>query len=412
VLIGIAFALGILLGLLLGWHAWPVNWVDTDPADLRAEHQRDYVAMVADSWTVTGDLETARERLQGLVPEDAEADAYLPPLFTQTIAHLREANLEPAAVRVERLRAALRLTPASPTATPQTPKRHIVFKPRWSSLLIGLGVLILAIALIVWLVSRRLQRESAPVTPLDLGGPITAPRRSLWRREPPSPPTWPAPQPADEEESEEELPWEEEGLDLELEEEFPAAHRETTQPAVPPEPQPTALPVHPPAVTESEEPPEEPVPPELEEPLAPGIIEQQEVEYQHGNDDFYERFSLESPHQDFVGDYGIMTADVLGIDEHQLVDAFDLWLFDTESSHTDTAILASELAFDDPDLRARLNLKGRVLLAQPGLVVTLETDNLRLEALVEEIRYLSIPDMPNGVFEQLKVRLTVSRVEG
>ena len=32
---------GIGIGLVLGWQVWPVSWYDTDPSDLRVQHQID-----------------------------------------------------------------------------------------------------------------------------------------------------------------------------------------------------------------------------------------------------------------------------------------------------------------------------------------------------------------------------------
>ena len=67
---GIALFVGIGLGLLFGWQVWPVQWYDTDPSDLRAEHQEDYILMIADSLAVNGDGDLARKRLTELTDDD------------------------------------------------------------------------------------------------------------------------------------------------------------------------------------------------------------------------------------------------------------------------------------------------------------------------------------------------------
>jgi len=59
----IALVLGILFGLLLGWQVWPVTWYNTDPSDLRIEHQTNYVLMAAEAFAQTGNSEQARLRL-------------------------------------------------------------------------------------------------------------------------------------------------------------------------------------------------------------------------------------------------------------------------------------------------------------------------------------------------------------
>jgi len=64
------FVVGLLIGwLAIGWWLWPVKWYDADPIDLRESARRDYVAMVADSYAVTRDLQMARQRLAGW-PDD------------------------------------------------------------------------------------------------------------------------------------------------------------------------------------------------------------------------------------------------------------------------------------------------------------------------------------------------------
>ena len=63
-------ALGVLIGLVLGWYAFPVRWYDTDPSDLRLRHQMDYAVMVADAFALNGDVDLARQRLAELMDDD------------------------------------------------------------------------------------------------------------------------------------------------------------------------------------------------------------------------------------------------------------------------------------------------------------------------------------------------------
>lgn len=61
---------GLIVGLLVGWFAlgwWlaPVQWVDARPSDLHPRWQEHYVAMVVDSYLLTGDRQTAEARLTG-----------------------------------------------------------------------------------------------------------------------------------------------------------------------------------------------------------------------------------------------------------------------------------------------------------------------------------------------------------
>jgi len=70
VLIGIIVGLG--LGLLLTWQIWPVQYYDTDPVDLRAEHKDDYVVMIAAAYAQDDDLGMTSLRLGQLGLDDAK----------------------------------------------------------------------------------------------------------------------------------------------------------------------------------------------------------------------------------------------------------------------------------------------------------------------------------------------------
>jgi hypothetical protein len=63
-------ALGLVSGLFLTWQVWPVEYYDTDPADLRAEDKEDYVVMIAAAYAQDGDLKLAAVRLEELGLED------------------------------------------------------------------------------------------------------------------------------------------------------------------------------------------------------------------------------------------------------------------------------------------------------------------------------------------------------
>ncbi len=65
VLGGTAFLAGLFLGwLLLGWTLFPVQYVNGDPSQLRADFQQDYVKAAADSYVVTGDAAAALRRAE------------------------------------------------------------------------------------------------------------------------------------------------------------------------------------------------------------------------------------------------------------------------------------------------------------------------------------------------------------
>lgn len=59
----LAIVVGIAGGLLYGWWLNPVEYVDTTPDTLRVDYRSDYVLMVAEVYSVEGDLAQAARRL-------------------------------------------------------------------------------------------------------------------------------------------------------------------------------------------------------------------------------------------------------------------------------------------------------------------------------------------------------------
>src|SRR5215211_3982699 len=58
--------LGLILGLIIGWGIWPVQWTDATPEVLRADLQEDYLRMAMESFSRTGDQQTALRRWNDL----------------------------------------------------------------------------------------------------------------------------------------------------------------------------------------------------------------------------------------------------------------------------------------------------------------------------------------------------------
>lgn len=66
----LGWALGLAMGLFITWQVWPVEYYDTDPVDLRAEHKEDYVVMMAAAYAQDSNLHLATVRLEELGLED------------------------------------------------------------------------------------------------------------------------------------------------------------------------------------------------------------------------------------------------------------------------------------------------------------------------------------------------------
>ena len=65
-ILGLGFLVGLLLGwLVIGWWLWPVKWTNSNPWDLRSDHQRTFVRLVAEDYWQTGDIQQARLVVDG-----------------------------------------------------------------------------------------------------------------------------------------------------------------------------------------------------------------------------------------------------------------------------------------------------------------------------------------------------------
>ena len=62
----IGLVVGLLIGWLgIGWGLWPVQYTDSSPVSLHEASRADYVQMVADSYSQTGDQQQAKDRMLG-----------------------------------------------------------------------------------------------------------------------------------------------------------------------------------------------------------------------------------------------------------------------------------------------------------------------------------------------------------
>jgi len=64
--VALGLAAGVLLGLYLGWIAWPTEFSDANPALLAEPYKQDYLRMVATVYAADGDLPAAQARLAAL----------------------------------------------------------------------------------------------------------------------------------------------------------------------------------------------------------------------------------------------------------------------------------------------------------------------------------------------------------
>ena len=69
-LLFIFLAIGLGLGLFIGWVVWPVNIIEAPPADLRSDWKAETIWLAAQAFAYDGDLELAQTRLAPLGSDD------------------------------------------------------------------------------------------------------------------------------------------------------------------------------------------------------------------------------------------------------------------------------------------------------------------------------------------------------
>jgi len=132
--LALAFLAGLLLGwLVIGWWLWPIQWVNTDPWDLKPEFKKHYILMAADSYALVSNPELLKARFKGWPPED----------LAKLLNEIKRENPgnELLISRLETIRSALGLTEP---AMPQPKAKGLNFLPFLRAILLFLVVLIVA----------------------------------------------------------------------------------------------------------------------------------------------------------------------------------------------------------------------------------------------------------------------------
>ena len=127
------------------------------------------------------------------------------------------------------------------------------------------------------------------------------------------------------------------------------------------------------------------------------------AEYNADDEAYDVSFSIEPTEGNFLGECGISALEHT-TGEPGRFGAFEIWLFDKLEANTETRLLLSQGAANDPVLRARLPNRGEPVQADLGRVITLETENLRLIATVTNLEY---EDASKMVLTRLVTKLEV-----
>lgn len=122
-------AVGLALGLLVGWGIWPVQWNEASLGDLRADAKADYLSAVSDAYVMYSSPEAAaiaQQRLSALGSTDLSKD------FTTAIAYYTTSNAADKAIRISnlsRLASALGLTAPVAANDAQATPLNVLIQP-------------------------------------------------------------------------------------------------------------------------------------------------------------------------------------------------------------------------------------------------------------------------------------------
>jgi hypothetical protein len=116
-------------------------------------------------------------------------------------------------------------------------------------------------------------------------------------------------------------------------------------------------------------------------------IAQYVTTYVLGDDLFDDSFSIDSPTGEFLGECGVGISETIGVGDPKKVTAFEVWMFDKNDIQTVTKVLMSAHAYNDPNLRAKLESKGELVPVEPGKKVVLETATLQMVASLADMQY-------------------------
>jgi hypothetical protein len=136
-------------------------------------------------------------------------------------------------------------------------------------------------------------------------------------------------------------------------------------------------------------------------------ITQTMTTYVLGDDLYDESFSIDTAGGEFLGEYGVGVSETVGVGEPKKVAALEVWLFDKNDIKTATKVLMSEHAYSDPNIRARLEPKGELIVVKPKQEVLLETKTLQLLATVVDMEYGAGAAPQNSYFERITLELAV-----
>lgn len=391
----LVFGAGLIIGLVLfGWVLFPVQWTQTYPNDLQGDVQNDYLALVADSYNLTGDLDLAVKRL-----------AYWKAIDLMQAANRHADQLQAAGngSEADRLRALVedaaiyRLTlepQGGELPAAQTESQTASLDPDTQRLLVYLllGIVALAVLLVVMrllhvpiLGSRH---EDGEEPPAEIEGDVLPPMTGQGT---PTPAYAAAPvyapaavvEPAAEEEAGEDVV-DDELLDANEPEEPGDWDLEDEEDRTPP-------------------------------PIAPAVgvaaAGRRGPAYEilrFDGDASYNEIRDISDRGDYAGEFG-MASGKDDPDTPGAVYSLEVWLFDKSDIHTITAVLMPPESYANEDRRQQLAGNYQAVALQNGAPIQLHTKSLELEGRVRRVDF-GPAGSKGPTIRQLEVELRGSRL--
>ncbi len=310
---------GLIIGMILAWGIWPVQWHDASPGHLHPDYQNYYITAVAKDYLATQDTAMARHELGLDLPKKSNPWLKDPKSLEEAFSRAAGDPIYGPAVRA--LADGLDIQ-VKEGETAQVPAKKLSIGKAIAYLLI----LFAAVAALFYLLTRL--RGKKATEGIEGAGTATAYGSTI-----------------------EETPVE----IVKAEEGTPLGSYATT--------------------------------------------------YAFGDDFFDPSFSIEKG-SDFLGECGIGISETLGAGSPKKVTALEAWLFDKSDIRTVTTVLASDYAFDDESLSAKLAAKGDIKRIKPGMSFELETTALKVLIFVKDVEYAEEAEYPpNSVLKRVNVEL-------
>lgn len=135
--------------------------------------------------------------------------------------------------------------------------------------------------------------------------------------------------------------------------------------------------------------------------------------YLMGRGQYDDSFEIEDNAGMFLGECGAAISETIGEGEPAKVTAIEIWLFDKDDFvRTLTGVFVTEHAYRDPAIHSKLETKGNLVVFQPGAVLTLDTNTLRLQARIVDMEYGQGPLPPNSFLQKATIEIAVWRKSG